>query len=99
MKRITEDEFVKKATSLYGEKARFWKVICPNCNTVQSGQDFLNLGIPSEEIPKYLGFSCIGRFTKDKGCSWSLGGFLQIHKLEIIDKEGKRHPHFELFEK
>lgn len=32
---------------------------------------------------------------KVRGCNWTLGGFLQLHKLEVEDENGV-HPHFEI---
>lgn len=76
------------------EQAKFK---CVKCGTVQCAQDFIDKGIGNnfQEVQHYLGFSCIGRFTEDKGCDWTLGGLFQIHKLEIIDDDGINHPHFE----
>lgn len=30
-----------------------------------------------------------------RGCNWTLGGFLKIHRLEVVDDDGP-HPRFEL---
>lgn len=60
---------------------------------------------PAPEL--HLGFSCVGRFSGSgewrgaqdlpgRGCNWSLGGFLKLHKLEIVTTDGQRHPTFEL---
>src|SRR5262245_22038411 len=32
---------------------------------------------------------------KIRGCNWTLGGLLQLHKLEVKDESGD-HPHFEI---
>jgi hypothetical protein len=63
-------------------------------------------GKPPEDVEKYFGFSCIGRVTgagehkrgakPGKGCDWSLGGLFRLHRLVIVDDEGKEHPFFEL---
>ncbi|KFH24300.1 hypothetical protein IB61_11625 [Brucella abortus LMN2] len=56
-------------------------------------------------LKKYLGFSCVGRFTgapsprstpDGKPCDWTLGGLLSLHKLEIVDENGELHPRFEI---
>jgi hypothetical protein len=81
--------------------------VCPMCGAVQSGRDLIEAGAGSnfDEVEKYIGFSCIGRFMnagppraqKDgKGCNWTLGGLFQLHKLEVLTPDGKRHPRFEL---
>lgn len=69
---------------------------CPRCGTLQSGNDLVKAGAGStfEEIEPYLGFSCVGRFAKGKGCDWTLGGLFHIHELEVIDSDGVAHPRF-----
>lgn len=82
---------------------------CPMCGTVQSARTLIvaGAGATFEEVEKYLGFSCVGRWTaagppprqKDElgqGCNWTLGGLLQTHKLVIIDTDGERCPRFEI---
>lgn len=69
---------------------------CPKCKTLQSANDLIAAGAGKNlnEVEKYLGFSCIGRFSKNKGCDWTLGGLFKIHELEVITEDGKRHPRF-----
>lgn len=83
-----------------------WK--CPICGTVQSAKDLIRAGAGKnfDEVEKFLGFSCVGRWTDagpardgdtpGKGCDWTLGGFLQLHKVEVLTPDGKRHPMFEV---
>lgn len=33
---------------------------------------------------------------KVRGCDWTLGGLFRIHKLEVINAEGKKQPSFEI---
>jgi len=60
------------------------------------------------DVQKYFGFSCVGRFTgagnppkpedkgkEQKGCNWTLGGLFQMHDLEVVTPDGKKHPCFE----
>jgi len=96
MKTISVEDFTKQAIELYGEKRRNWKFKCPRCGTVQSGQDFLDADIKPDVAEGFIGFSCIGRVVNGKGCDWTLGGLFLLHKLEIVDDAGKKHPHFEL---
>jgi len=91
-------EYLQELINRFGEDRKNWKVICPNCKTIQSVQDFYDAGIEIKEASSFFGFSCIGRFTKKKGCDWTLGGLLQIHDLELIDEEGIEHPRFEIAE-
>lgn len=82
-------------------------VRCPICNTLQSARDLIAAGAGKDmdAVEKYLGFSCIGRFTgagpaknktAGKGCDWTLGGLFQLHRLEVVTPDGERHPRFEL---
>lgn len=80
---------------------------CPMCETVQTAHDLIEAGAGGtfEEVEKYLGFSCVGRWT-DAGpprntpdgqpCNWTLGGLFSLHKLEVINKDGRHHPRFEV---
>ena len=81
--------------------------VCPMCRTVQSARDLIAAGAGRDfdEVGRYLGYSCVGRFTsacppraKPDGepCNWTLGGFLSMHTLEVVNTNGERHPHFEL---
>lgn len=67
---------------------------CPRCSAVQSIASMVNAGQSPADAEKYIGFSCIGRLSKDEGCDWSLGGLFKIHTLEVIDEAGKAHPMF-----
>jgi hypothetical protein len=79
---------------------------CPCCGTVQSAADLISAGAGDdfESVSRFLGFSCVGRFTgagsprkapDGKPCNWTLGGLFQRHSLEVIDEHGVNHPHFE----
>lgn len=78
---------------------------CIRCGTIQSGRDFMRAtGKTFDEIERWLGFSCIGRFTnagphkdgtpRGRGCDWTLGGLFSIHNLVVIDDDGVEHPTF-----
>ncbi len=83
-----------------------WAFLCPICGTVQSAADLIRAGAGKDfdEVEKYLGFSCIGRFTNSGaykpgllpggGCNWTLGGLFQLHKLEVVTEDGVHHPRF-----
>lgn len=111
---MTQSEFLEEATRRFGPNARDWKFVCPACGTVQSVQQLADAvvacGGTKDDVHGYIGFSCIGRFTKqgdagiraknrgkpwDKGCNWTLGGLLHIHELEV-EIEGRKRPTFEL---
>ena len=69
---------------------------CPRCGTPQCAQDLIDAGAGKtlDEVEKYLAFSCVGRWNSEKGCDWTLGGFFQIHDVEVITPDGKSHPRF-----
>ncbi|SEO65218.1 VVA0879 family protein [Nitrosovibrio sp. Nv6] len=81
---------------------------CPICKTIQSASDLIAAGAGKnfDEVEKYLGFYCIGRFTRagghkkgvppGRGCDWTLGGFLQAHELEVVTPDGVHNPRFAL---
>lgn len=79
---------------------------CPLCATVQSAFDFIKAGAAKDfnDANKHLGMACIGRFTGAGGprkspdgqpCDWIVGGFLQLHNLELVEEDGRRVPVFE----
>lgn len=79
---------------------------CPMCGTVQSAADLIAAGAGAnfDDVEKYLGFSCVGRFTgagaprkepDGQPCNWTLGGLFTLHKLEVLTPDGERHPRFE----
>lgn len=94
-KTMTIEEFHKEIRK---QKVSIAKVTfrCPMCKTLQSINDLIKAGAgkDKEEVEKYIGFSCIGRFNPSQGCDWTLGGLLAISELIVIDKEGKQHPRF-----
>ena len=82
-------------------------VKCPMCGTIQSPNDLVAAGAGKdfEEVEKYIGFSCVGRWTHQKpppkekgnqdGCNWTLGGLFSCHNLVVVTEDGKEHPRFE----
>lgn len=81
--------------------------VCPLCKQVQSARDLIQAGAGRtfEDVEKYIGFSCVGRFTgagsprkspDGKPCNWTLGGLFKVHTLEVETPDGKRHPCFAL---
>ena len=83
---------------------------CPMCKTLQSGADLIRAGAGAtfDEVEKYLGFSCVGRFTgagsprkqpDGRPCNWTLGGLFHVHTFEVVTPDDKHHPRFELASK
>lgn len=109
MKTLSVDDFVAASKVQSPESWMDVVVRCPMCETLQSARDLIAAGAGGdlEAVGRYLGFSCIGRFTgapsprkvpDGKPCNWTLGGLLRTHTLEVITPDGKAHPHFELAE-
>ena len=106
-KTVEEMHQAMKAQKVPKEHIAF---MCPMCGTVQSCQSLIKAGAGAtlEEVEKYIGFSCVGRFTKagppprkpkrgnTKGCNWTLGGLFQLHKLEVLLPDGKKQASFEV---
>lgn len=97
MKKYSEKEWLAEGKRLFGENRADWRFECPSCSTTQSARDFMEKAIDKEKMKETIGngvvgFSCIGRFVKDMGCDWTLGGFLQIHEAEVLTEEGRTVP-------
>jgi len=97
VKTMTLDEYKAAITGQGTERIEDATFRCPRCNTRQSAQDLIDAGAGKnlDEVEKYLAFSCVGRWNKDKGCDWTLGGLLQMHDFEVITPDGISHPRFE----
>lgn len=88
---ITIAEFKAELTAQDVPREHF-AVVCVQCGTVQSRQDFVDAGVfPTvEEAQSQWGFSCIGRSVAGRGCDWTLGGLFHIHKLEVDPGGGEK---------
>lgn len=107
MKTMTIEEY-HAALKAQGTKDRAELVmICPMCGTLQTGNDLIRAGAGKtfDDVEKFLGFSCVGRFTgagsprkepDGKPCNWTLGGLFSTHKLEVVTPDGEKHPRFEV---
>lgn len=104
MKTVTLNEFHKLLKS-QGLSREGYAFKCPGCGIVQNARDLIAAGAGEnfEEVEKYLGFSCVGRWTgagsprkepDGEPCNWTLGGFLKMHEFEVVDGD-ERHPMFE----
>lgn len=106
MKTVTIDQFQAdlKAQDVAGKEHLVFK--CPMCGTLQSAHDLINAGAGKtlEDVERYVGFSCVGRWTGAEGprstpdgkpCNWTLGGLLSLHSYEVKTTDGITHPHFE----
>lgn len=107
MKTVTMQEFHLLCRAQGVPEKKNIAFICPMCGTVQSGATLISAGAGATmvDVEKYIGFSCVGRFTGQGapgkadagcGCNWTLGGLFQMHKMEVVMDDGKSCPIFEL---
>lgn len=90
---LTLREWREKAESLFGKEVKGWKFKCAACGGIQTLQDFVDAKVDEPESKFY--YSCIGRWVKDRGCNWTLGGLFQIYDTEVTNEDGKGIPVFE----
>lgn len=89
---MSNEEWKKQGTTLFGADFMKWKFVCPVCNTIMSIQDYKDAGAPAGAIA----FSCIGRYlpnpkpafdTKKKfgngPCDYSGGGLFKLNPVEV----------------
>lgn len=106
MKTLTLEEFQTALRAQGVPSHEHFAFICPMCGTVQSSRDLVAAGAGKtfDDVERFLGFSCVGRWTsagaprkKPDGnpCNWTLGGLFSLHKLEVVTPDGERHPSFE----
>ena len=72
----------------FGSDRKDWKFKCVSCGTVQSARDFVEGSTDKDAMIKSIsggivGFSCIGRYVKNIGCDWTLGGLFSIHEAVV----------------
>ena len=107
MRTITLVQFHSEMKAQGVDRIEDAAFVCPCCKTVQSAADLIaaKAGASMGEVEKYLGFSCVGRFTGAKSprkkpdgspCNWTLGGLFSLHELEVVTEDGEHHPSFEL---
>lgn len=115
MHSMTHEEFIAALKAQGVPNGMHAAFKCPMCGTIQSAADLMmaidkRCSVPPgsttfEDVRRYIGYSCVGRFTGQKftreckgagrGCDWTLGGLFKLHTLEVY-KDGEAHPHFEL---
>ena len=99
MKYMTSEEFQSECSKRFGDDPLQWQFVCPQCKTVQTGQQLIDTGkVSREDVGGFMAFSCIGRFDESQGCNWTLGGLFQIHELEVVIDGDTHRPCFELAE-
>lgn len=85
------NEWRSELKKRFGDDPKNWKFVCPACGHIQSCGDFEDEGYQRENAY----YNCIGRFKKGVGCTWTIGGLLNIHKTTVI-KKCTAYPVFEM---
>jgi len=98
MRTLTYDEWLKLGKRLYGKDIRRWKFRCPACGNVQSDHSVKRRNPSLGDTSSWIFFACEGRHTDGVGCNWTLGGLLQIHRLEVVDERGIKPHRVRVFE-
>lgn len=113
MRKITLEQYHTELKAQGMPSGQWVMMKCPACGKVQCAEDLIRAGAGKDfdEVEKYLGFSCVGRWTnagppprkkdmpRDKGCNWTLGGLLRIHELTVVTPDGEEHARFEVASK
>lgn len=105
VEKITLEEFQARLKAQGVSSRRHLATVCPVCKTVQSMDDLIRAGAgkTEDEVERYAGFSCVGRFTDagaprkkpdGKPCNWTLGGLFKLHELEVVTPDGVARPTF-----
>lgn len=92
---IFYEDWKQQLIERFGEDSADWKFVCPKCSNVQCGKDFEEIGVSRDEWVFQVYYSCIGRSTKSKGCDWTLGGLISLHKT-VVFSDGNISPVFEM---
>lgn len=96
MRRLSYEDWIKKAKELFGKDSYNWRFKCASCGHIQSINSMLehNPLLKAKDFENSIYFNCEGRTNEGYGCDWSLGGLFHVHKLEV-EFNGKNVPVFE----
>lgn len=90
VKEIKLQDWKKQASEKFGSDKKNWEFKCPSCGETQTLKEFEDNNVEDAESKFY--YSCIGRWVKDRGCKWTLGGLFKIHKTEVITPDNNKIP-------
>ncbi len=102
---VNRSEWFDEAVRRLGDNQNHWEFICPACGFVQSVDTFRGLtDLADDQIEKYIGFSCVGRWLKEgepreafgRGlgpCNYAGGGLIGLNRI-AVEHEGKVTPVF-----
>ncbi len=99
--RLPHAKWLAEAERRYGTSLRNVRFKCPCCGFLQSGQDFIDLGMTPDDAASRVGFSCIGRWQQEPArdafgegpgpCSYAGGGLFRVSPI-AVDVEGRDEP-------
>lgn len=92
---LTLEEWMDKATSLFGEDVNAWTAVCPKCKRHQTCGQVVALGGTHNDAF----FNCKGRFdSNDKVCNYTLGGLFTLDHTAVIHPDGRITKAFKFYE-
>lgn len=83
--QISHEEFLLTMKD-QGVPREHYAFKCVRCGNIQSAVSLVKYMSADEALARVY-FSCEGRFTKERGCDWTLGGLFKIHKLEVLTED------------
>lgn len=101
---MTHEQWLNKAVRLYGEDPLKWKFKCPVCETVQTGQDFIDQGATKDDVRTSIAVECVGRWMPEKQkafdnrtgkikkgepCNYAGYGLLKLNPVAVEFEDGK----------
>ncbi|GLP96194.1 VVA0879 family protein [Paraferrimonas sedimenticola] len=95
-KQYTLDDWHCSMRALGYQRMQDVQFECPKCKTRQSANDFIEhkIGSSIQDVQSILSFTCIGRFTANMGCDFSLGESDGGHEVEVLLPSGDVQPCF-----
>lgn len=95
---LSHEQWLQEAERRYGPKLRNIRFRCPACGHVQSGQDFIDLGMSPAQAAQRAGFSCIGRWmpaareafggSGPGPCNYAGAGLFRIAPIMVSTEQG-----------
>lgn len=104
LQAIPLHEWHEKASKLFGKEAKNWRFVCPICKTVQTAQDFIDVGVLEETAKTSIAVECIGRFIPKKQsqkafeckkmiqgtpCDYTGYGLFKLNPVPVLFDDGK----------
>ena len=92
VKQITLNDFLG-VLKAQGVPSEHYAYRCVKCGHIQSAASLVR-HVGPERAGNLAYYSCEGRFNREIGCDWTLGGLFRIHALEVGTEDGSVVPVF-----